>query len=113
MQVTLKNIVPIMNDIIVTANKKTVTPSGVILPDDNSAIEPIQKVLSIGPHVIDIEVGDMVEIDPESFPKELIEKAKNDVGSDRYGPKIPLYSDDEKTHFMKIKTSNILWKVKE
>ena len=109
----VKDIIPVMNDIITTAEKQTVLPSGLIVPDTaKSQIKPVQTVVAIGPHVVDIEVGDKVEIDPMTFPKHKTADAKHDVGPDTYEPLIPLYVDSEGEEFLKIKVGNILWKLK-
>ena len=106
----IKEIKPVSNWIITTADKETMTPSGVILPDSQT-VKTIQRVLAIGPHVVGVEVGDMVELDPSTFPKKY-KKPKHDIGADEEIIVPPVYSVDD-GDVMKVRIDNIFWAFKE
>jgi len=108
----VSNILPLGVDIITTANKADRLPSGIIMPETSNTVNPIQEVLAVGPHEHSVSVGDIVEINPESFPYENV-KAKHDVGADTKGKIIlPIYTDDDKVEFLKIRAANVLWGIK-
>lgn len=111
MKFKVENIVPLGNDIIISANKESVTKSGLIVPD-SLTITPVQEVLAIGKYVRDVEVGDMVEVNPLSFPTEKT-LPKNGIGADLESPIIPLFEDVDNTPFMKVRENNLLWIIKE
>jgi len=104
----VKEIKPVLSDIITTADKITQTPSGVLLPDSKT-VKPVQIVLAIGPHAnnLGINVGDTIEINPDSFKKTYTEP-KHGVGPDTEAPIIPIFGAED-GDFMKIRIENILW----
>ena len=106
----INEIKPVSNWIITTAEKQTVTPSGVIVPDSQT-IKTVQKVLAIGPHVTGVEVSDMVELDPSTFPKKF-KKPKHDIGADEEIIVPPVYTVDD-GDVMRVTINNIFWAFKE
>lgn len=104
-------IIPKGVDIITTANKLTVGKSGIINPN-SSTVAPVQEIVAIGPSEHAFNIGDLVEILPESFPKTASKLPKNGVGADIPGtPIIPLY-ELEDMDVLIINSRNILWGVK-
>ena len=104
-----EQVVPIGNFIITTADKVTATKSGLIVPN-SSTLKPVQTVLAVGEFVRDIKIGDIVEIDPKTFPVTKTDP-KHDIGADIETPIIPLYEDEVGEAFLRITQINILWKI--
>jgi co-chaperonin GroES (HSP10) len=107
-----KNIQPIFDDLILTADKESFDESGILMPDTVSTIKVIQTVIAKGPAVPDyINVGDTIEINPETFKYEY-KKQKHDLGEDLRIPIVPLFKSDD-GNFLKITTRQILWIIKK
>lgn len=108
---------PLFDNMILTAKRKTFSPSGIYLAEDihgKGALNIIQTVLRAGENVPDYIVeGTKVRLNLETFPKHRT-PAKNDVGPDTYTVVPPLYEDDDtKEEFMIVNPRNLLYVLEE
>lgn len=75
MEIKIKKIKPLFNQIITTMDKydstELTTGSLIDIHKVNNPIKEYQKVLAIGPMVRNIEVGDMVMVNPKRYGKVL------------------------------------------
>lgn len=66
--ITIKSIKPMFNRLVTTMDKYDIKKTnGIIDPTKSNAVKEYQKVLAVGPMVRNIQVGDIVFIDPRRY----------------------------------------------
>lgn len=99
----IKSIKPLANRVITTAEvyDRDIFNKGIIVAA-KGAVKEYQKVVAKGSMVRDIEVGDMVEIDPTAYERKMYDdnSLKNDLGKNpKIGVFIPVVEIDGVKHF--------------